>query len=191
MEWSGYFRLSGWESFLKEVSLSWELKDEGQKAMWVLGKRVLTKGQVQWLQGRTGLLQASVVPEWGAGKVEFSLASVSSQCVPQALVIHESLGFLNYKTENITKICGEDPRQKVCPMTASVKRGCPNPKAQHWKDLQHQTNSRSWRKEIFCPLSLFLFLTSNSTFACSLLCLPLSDWFPPLCVFCHQPLLTT
>lgn len=160
--------------------------------MWMLGKRVLTKGQVQWLQGRTGLLQAGVAPEWGAGKVEFSLASVSSQCVPQALVIHESLGFLTYKTEHIAKVYGGDPKTKGLPYDCLSKTWVPKPKSSALE--RPLTSNQLQVMEEGNLLSLFsfsLFLTPSSTFVCSLLYLPISDWLLPLCVFCHRPPLTT
>lgn len=93
--------------------------------------------------------------------MEFSLASMSSQCMPQAL-IHESLGFLNYKTENTTKICGEYPKTKGLPYDCLSKTWVPKHKSSALE--RPSTSNQLQVMEEGDLLSLFSFSVSDLKF---------------------------
>ena len=93
--------------------------------------------------------------------MEFSLASMSSQCMPQAL-IHESLGFLNYKTENTTNICGEYPKTKGLPYDCLSKTWVPKHKSSALE--RPSTSNQLQVMEEGDLLSLFSFSVSDLKF---------------------------
>lgn len=132
----------------------------------------LQSGELEKQSSALPLCPPSVCPRHSS----FTRASVSS----------------TYKTENVAKVYGDDPKTKGLPYDCLSKTWGPKPKSSAL-ERPLTSNQRQVMEEgnLLSLFSFSLFLTPRSAFVCSLLYLPLSDWLPPLCVFCHRPPLTT